>query len=276
MIIGNINSYSKNLYTNNSNYKQLQKVHNSNNKAADIVNKNVNQKPEDITKQKMKNINTQLMLIENSEQQIQSGMSVLQEKEVGLNKINDIGNQLKELSEQYKKSDLSEKDKSEIEKKAEELLNNLGNLMNYNKKEENNIVGDKLIELTGSDSKTDVILSKGIDITLDFGKVDDTKINNTKDDKHFSSNVSVKTLLENASIIKERILTPVQTAIEKVHDSKSIVYGKFIKEYTSAKDSIDELFKIGGISAYQKDIKMRHQNLAYIAVSELYSQPSKV
>jgi len=117
------------------------------------------------------------------------------------------------ICKQYKKSDLSEKDKLEIEKKAGELINNLGSLMNENKTEENNIVGNKKIQLNSSDGKSTTILSKGIDITLDLDKVDKTKLNNPKDDKHFSSNVSVKTLLENHSIIQERMLNPVQSDV---------------------------------------------------------------
>lgn len=273
MIIGNVNSYFKNPYINNGNYKQLQKVLSSNNRIATINKKDATQGPEALMKQKIRNMKTQLGDSENSEQQLKNGMSVLQEKQEGLDNINDVGNQLKELSTQYKKSDLSEKDKLEIEKKAGELLNNLDNLMNQNKTEENNIVGDKVIQLKASDGKTSTILSKGIDITLDFDKEDSTKPSNTdKTDpnKHFSSNVSIKTLLENPSIIEKRILNPVQKVIEDVHDSKSIIYHNFIEEYSLATSSIDELFKIKGISAREKDSKMLQQKAMYIAVSALY------
>ncbi|MCB2358125.1 hypothetical protein [Clostridium estertheticum] len=266
MIIGNV----KNPYINNINNQQLQKVVSNKN----IITNNKNSSSEEIMKQKIRNMNTQLTLSQNSEEQIESRMSTLQEKEVGLDSIKDIGNQLKELSKQYASSDLSENDKSKIEKQAAELLNNLGSLMNQ--KEENNVLGDKTIQLTGSDGKTSVILSKSLNITLDFGKLDDTKPNNTdktNNDKHFSSNVSVATLLKNPSIIEERILNPVQKSIEKVDDAKSIIYNNFIKEYSSAKGSIDGLFKIGGINAYTKDSKMLQQESIYIRMSALYSHP---
>ncbi|MBX4264937.1 hypothetical protein [Clostridium estertheticum] len=266
MIIGNI----KNPYINNISNQQLQKVVSNKN----IITNNKNLSSEEIMKQKIRNMNTQFALSQNSEQQIEIGMSTLQEKEVGLDNIKDIGNQLKELSKQYASSDLSENDKSKIEKQAEELLNNLGSLMNQ--KEENNVLGDKTITLTGSDGKTSVILSKSLNITLDFGKLDDTKPNNTdktNNNKHFSNNVSVSTLLKNPSIIEERILNPVQKSIEKVDDAKSIAYSNFIKEYSSAKSTIDDLFKIGGISAYTKDKKMLQQESIYIRISALYSHP---
>ena len=179
MIIGNRNPYLKNPYVNNSNYTQPKKVLNNNNKIA-AEKKGIILSPEDITKKKIKALKIQLHDIENSEQHLQIGMSVLHQKETGLNNITDIGNQLTELSAQYKKSDLTEKDKSEIEKKAGELINNLGNLMNKNKTEENNIVGNKVIQLNGSDGKSNIILSKGLDITLDLGKMDNTKLNNAK------------------------------------------------------------------------------------------------
>ena len=266
MIIGNI----KNPYKNNSINQHLQKVLNNNN----IINNIKKSSFEESMKQKIRNMNDQLALSQNSEQQIESGMSILQEKEVGLDNIKDIGNQLKELSKQYANSDLSENDKSKIEKQTGELLNNLGSLMNQN--EENNTVGDKIIQLNRSDGKTSVILSKGFNITLDFGKLCDTKPSSTDEtdnDMHFSSKISIDDLLENSSIIEERILNPVQKAIEKVDASKSIVYGDFMKEYSSATSLIDVLSKIGGISAYTKDSKMLQQKSMYITISALYSQP---
>jgi len=259
MIIENIT----NPCINNNKNQQLQKVLNNN-----IITKNKNASLDEFMKQKIKNMNSQLSRSKNSEQQSQSGMSILQEKKVGLDNIKDISNQLKELSKQYANSDPNKNDKSEIEKKAEELLNNLGSLINQN--EENNIVGDKIIQRKSSDGKSSVILSKGLDITLDFGKLDNTKPITISDDNHFSSNVSVETLLKNPSIIEERILNPVQKSIEKIGDAKSIVYGDFMEEYSLATSSIDGLFKIGGISPYTKDKKMLQQTSMYIAISVLY------
>lgn len=252
MIIGNTNSYLKNLY-----------VHSSNNKFATIENKKVNTNPKDDINQQIKRIKTQLSIVQNSEEEIQSRMLVLQEKKTGLNNINDIGNQLKDLAEKYKKSDLNENDKYNIEKKASDLLKNLDSIINT----DNSSVGDKIIKLTGSDGKSNIIYSKGIDITLDSGKIDDTKPINAKDYKHFSSNVDIKTLLKDSSIIEERISKPVQTIISSVHDSQSIVYNSFMKEYLSATDSIDKLFNMGGISAYERDLKMFNQTSMYISMS---------
>ncbi|MBU3182326.1 hypothetical protein [Clostridium psychrophilum] len=267
MIIGNI----KNSYINNCINKQLQKVLNNNN----IITNSQKSTSDELMKQKIRNMNDQLALSQNSEQQIESGMSTLKEKETGLGNIKDIGNKLKEISNLYANPDLSEDDKSKIEKQTGELLNNLESLMNQN--EENNILGDKTIQLNGSEGKTSVILSKVLNITLDFGKLDETKPSNTDktdNDKHFLSKVSVDDLLENPSIIEERILNPVQKAIEKVDAAKSILYGNFMKEYSAATSSIDGLFKIGGISAYIKDSKMLHQKSMYITISALYSQYS--
>ena len=217
MIIGNFN----NPYINNSSNQQLQKV--LNNKNSITNSKKISS--DELIKQKIRNMNDQLTVSQNSEQQIESGMSILQKKEVGLDDIKNIGNQLKELSKQYTNYDLSEDEKSKIEKQAGKLLNNLEGLMNQNV--ENDIVGDKTIQLNGADGKSSVILSKGFNITLDSGKLDGTKTSNTVEidkDKHFSSNVSVNDLLGNPSIIEERILNPVQKIIEKVHDrSKSVV-----------------------------------------------------
>ena len=266
MIIGNI----KNPYINNSNNQQLKKLLNNNN----IIINSKKLSSEEIMKQKIRDMNNQLSLSQNLEQQTESGMSTLKEKEIGLDNIKDIGNKLKELSKQYTHFDLSEDDKSKIEKQTGELLNSLGSIINQNA--ENNIVGEKTIQLNDTDGKSNIILSKGFNITLDFGKPHDIKPSNTvkpDNDNHFLSNVTVSDLLENPSIIEERILNPVQMAIEKVDSSKSIIYSKFIKEYSLSTSSIDGLFKLGGISSYIKDSKMLQQQSLYIRMSELYSHP---
>ena len=117
MIIGNFN----NPYINNSSNQQLQKV--LNNKNSITNSKKISS--DELIKQKIRNMNDQLTVSQNSEQQIESGMSILQKKEVGLDDIKNIGNQLKELSKQYTNYDLSEDEKSKIEKQAGKLLNNL-------------------------------------------------------------------------------------------------------------------------------------------------------
>ena len=50
MIIGNVNSYLKTLSINNSNYKHLQKVLNTNNKIDTIKKKDATQTPEELLK----------------------------------------------------------------------------------------------------------------------------------------------------------------------------------------------------------------------------------
>jgi len=87
MIIGNRNSYLKNPYVNNNNYTQQNKVLNNNNKIATAEKKSISLSPDIITKKKIKALKNQLNDIETSEQQLQSGMSTLHQKETGLNNL---------------------------------------------------------------------------------------------------------------------------------------------------------------------------------------------
>lgn len=265
---------------NNSNYKQLHKALNGNSKISTLDKKESNQKPDDLMKQKINNIKYQLRVSKDSEDEIQNGMSILQEKEIGLEKIKAAGEKLEELSTQYKSPDLGEKDRMEIKKQAEELLNGLENLMNKTKAGEN-IIGDKIIQLKDSTGKESIISSAAINITLDFDKLDDSKLNKTEEKnlfngKHFENKVSVATLLETPSIIQERILNPVQNSIEKLNDAKSVVYNKFINEYSSATNSIDELFKLGSLSKNMKDMEILSQKILLNSVSALYFQSSNI
>lgn len=270
MIIGNVNLYLKNQDMNNSNYKQTQKVINSNNKISNIDKKNSTPHLDKLMMKKITNLKQELRDINNSEDEFRNGMSVLKDKEKGLNEISDTGNKLKELAKQYNKDGLSEDDKREIEKQANELLDNLGKLMNKSIQEESSSVGDKAIKMTDSDGKTSFILSRGIDITLEFKKADDTKSVKKEDNKHFSNKVSTKALLENPSIIDECMLKPVENVVKEVKDSKSDIYHKFRRENDLATESIEKLFKVGGIDADQKEGMLKQQQKLYFEVSAMY------
>lgn len=268
MLIGNTNFLSGNIHMNNSNYNQLKKIPKSTNQiAAAIDKKNATQDSKEVLNQKIKAITDDLKSTEASEQKLQDKMSVLKEKETNLNKMNDIGTQLKDLSKQYK-SDSSEMSAAKIESKAMDLLNNLNTLMDKNNTKEGNISKDKLFKLDNSNGNINIIFSKGIDTTQDLTKVNNTDI--TAKDVDSSIKVSIKDLLEKTSIIEENILNPIQTSLKNVNESKSIVFSDFIKDYTAATSSIDELSKLGALNSDGKDAKINEQKSIYDAICKSY------
>lgn len=287
MVIENINCSTKNTMSmlknsaNNVNKQQSLKVLNSN-KIATISKTDIcHQKSTDFMKQKMKHLIDKLRISQSSEFQAQRGMSFLQQKDICLDKVRGAGDKLKELSEQYKSSDLSEEDKVKLEKQAEKLLKGIDNLMNNNNSVYHGTIDYKSIPITSSDVETSIVLSKSFNITLEPGKLDDPKLSNAEkidipSDKHFKSNVSTKVLLDNTSIIEERILKPVEKAIEDVDSAKSEIYHKFTDAYGSATDSIKELFKSGEISIYKSNQEMKFQQSLYSAISSLRFQSSNI
>lgn len=74
--------------------------------------------------------------------------------------------------------------------------------------------------------------------------------------KYFESKISVKILLKKIFIIEERILKLVQKVIKDVNDKKNYVYIKFMDEYLELIILINKLFNLGGISEYEKDVKL--------------------
>lgn len=266
----NINNKESIMYKFNKQYNNYKKTQSALNKSSNItvIEKKDNKKNQDeLMKQKITNMKMQLAISQDSEQNIQNGMSILQEKETSLSAIQEVGNELRELSEQYKNPNLNDKDKGDIEKQAEKLLNGLANLMNKSK-EQNNAIADSVIPIKDSDGKYDIILSSSFNITLDTGSVDNDQLKekdekNMFNNKHFESKISVKTLLKKTSIIEERILKPVQKAIKDVNDKKNHVYTKFMDEYSESIISINKLFNLGGISEYEKDAKLQMQQSIY-------------
>ncbi len=263
MIIRNTNFYSRNSFIKNINSNQSK----NNSQIANVVKKNVNKDSKDVINQKIKVMTTELKNTENSEQKLKDKMSVLKEKEINLNKMNDIGTQLKDLSKQYK-SDSSEMGAAKIESKAMDLLNDLNTLMDKNVTKESNIVEDKLFKLNNSDGKISIIFTKGVDTNQNLAKINNTNI--TTKDVNSSIKVSIKDLLEKPSIIEENILNPIQTSLKNVNESKSIVFSDFIKDYTAATNSIDELYKLGALDSDKKDAAMKHQKSIYESICKSY------
>lgn len=175
---------------------------------------------------------------------------------------------------------MTDKDKEQIEKKAEKLLKGLDNLMNKSKGE-NNVIEEKIIPIKDSEGKTSIVVSKSFDIMLGTGVLDNAKLSE-KDEKdifnnsHFESKISVKTLLKEPSIIEERILKPVQKLIKEVDDTKTNIYTKFMDAHATAMISINKLSDLGGISLYEKGIKMLMQDSIYNNVYSLKFQSSNI
>ncbi|AKA69179.1 hypothetical protein [Clostridium scatologenes] len=265
MLVRNTNFLSVNLHPNINSYNQIKNISKSTKQAATAINeKNAAKNSDESLKQKIKIVTDELKITEDSEQKFQYKMSILKEKQTNLNRINDIGNQIKDLSKQYKSSS-HELNTSRIESKATDLLNTL---MKKGDIKDGNIVEDNLFKLDNSNDNISIIFFKKIDKTQNIAKASNTVI--ITKDVDSSIKVSVKDLLEHPSIIDENILNPIQTSLKNVNESKLIVFSNFMKNYSMTNISIDKLYKLGAISSYTKDVKMKQQKSIYESICKSY------
>lgn len=267
--VNNIHSKSI-LSTNNSSIgsKKDNEIPHSNN-----VNKTIT--PE------MKRLIEKLDISEKSELDTQTGMSFLCEKKTCLDTIDTIGCKLKELSKQYTDSSSTQEDKNKIKAQAEKLLNHLDKLMNSNKSGNDSTIDCKTIPIQDTNGKTSILLSKPIYITLESTQLDSNNLNNTSNknswnDEHFKNKLDTKFLLENTSIIDEKILKPIEKAIEDVDNDKSQLYHTFLDAHSSATSAINRLFELGNMSLYKRNSNMKFQQSLYDSISSLRFQSSNI
>lgn len=297
MIIGSVNSYFKNANVindqnnlnknngvlqrsrNNPNNQQLQKILSGNNEIPTIEKRNNNIQP--TQDQKMEQLKMQLNAGQAIETSLQNGMSSLQEKDIGLDKIKSAGERLKELSNLYKDSKISEEDKKEVFKEAEALVKGIENLMNNTKPGETNVVGNSDIAIQRADGGIGILSTKGLEISLDFGKLEEDDLNGLPtmkvgEDKPFESRVSIEALLKSPSIIDERLLKPVNDVMQDVGKAKDYVFSRFVEQFSLVENSIDKLFESGGISEFSKNLKKLNHQMVYDAISSMRSQSSNL
>lgn len=297
MIIGSVNSYFKNANVindqnnlnknngvlqrsrNNPNNQQLQKILSGNNEIPTIEKRNNNIQP--TQDKKMEQLKMQLNAGQAIETSLQNGMSSLQEKDIGLDKIKSAGERLKELSNLYKDSKISEEDKKEVFKEAEALVKGIENLMNNTKPGETNVVGNSDIAIQRADGGMGILSTKGLEISLDFGKLEEDDLNGLAkmkvgEDKPFESRVSIEALLKSPSIIDERLLKPVNDVMQDVGKAKDYVFSRFVEQFSLVENSIDKLFESGGISEFSKNLKKLNHQMVYDAISSMRSQSSNL
>lgn len=171
--------------------------------------------------------------------------------------------------------------KNKIEKQAEKLLTGLDNLMNSNNLENDSVIDRKTIPMQDMCGTTSTLLSKPFYITLEPIKLNSNTPNNIEEkdsfnNAHFKNKVDAKFLLENTSIIEEKILNPVQNAIEDVNNDKSKVYYTFLDANSSATNAINRLYELGNMSLYKKNSELTFQQSLYNSISSLRFQSSNI
>lgn len=230
---------------------------------SNVINNSAN-KLDETLKKKIEVISQQLRFTVSSQEHIQDEMSYLQKKELDLNNIKEIGLEIKNLSEEYKDSKLSDEEKDKIKNRTSDLLKELESIVKVSKFKGYSTMSEKVIKL---DNDT-VITSSSFKISLSFEN-DENLLN-----KNFENKLSVEDIFEKPLIIEEKIINPANKALDEVVDDKSGVYNKFLGERSKAMNYIEDLFNIGGISERMKGLYERFQNSLLNSISDMRFQSS--
>jgi len=289
MNISNVSSYGANQYAlvaknnviskqaNNSISQQLKEVVSNNNTKATSKDNDGLQAINDAFKNRLKNLKTDLSLNQAAESQTQEAMTYLQEKDQTISTVKAVGEELKDLSAKYKNEGTSAEDKLKIEKEAENLLKGIGNLMNKS----NNSAGSNVLAMQDTDGSISILASKEFNVSLNYGQIDehvqkDIDANAFKSGNHFENKLNTKDLLNNSSIIDERISKPAQKALEAVVKEKSFVYSNFADDSADANNNIDNLFKSGAISEYRMTMLKTSEQMLSSSMSSMACQSSNI
>lgn len=226
-----------------------------------VMNNSVH-KLDETLKKKVEFMSQQLRFTISTQEKIQDEMSYLQQKEVDLNSIKKIGLEIKKLSEDYKDFKLSDEEKDKVKSRTSDLLKEVESIVNVSKFKGYSTMSEKVIKL-GEDT---VVTSSSFKIILSFEKEENLP------NKNFENKLRVEDILEKPFVIEEKIINPVNKALDEVNDNKSRVYNKFLGEHSKAMNYIEDLFNIGGISGYMKDIYEKSQNSLLNSINDMRFQ----
>ncbi|MEF9934946.1 MAG: hypothetical protein RR539_04485 [Clostridium sp.] len=165
---------------------------------------------------------------------IQDSMAYLDDKEENLTKLKNLGENLMLLSSLYSRSSPYSDDRIQIVKSTEALLKEIETLTLK--------IDSKLINLISSTGREGTLYSNDLKIHLTlYPYLSDNK---------FINSYKTNELLSNSSLIKDNIISPVDTLIDECQNYKSSLYNQFLEENSLAQYNIDELYRLKDISYY--------------------------
>ncbi|WP_279145855.1 hypothetical protein [Clostridium tyrobutyricum] len=209
---------------------------------------------------KVDQLRTQLRNSQISEQHIQEGMSILQEKRKAVTSLQKMSNQLKQLSIQYGKDNCTSQDRQSIEKQAKEIIENMNSIMNNTFGDKGAFAG-KTVSVETSD-ESNIIVDMALNISLD--KSNDKKSKNNKahtDDIHIEGNLSINDILKNTNAIENNLIKPLDKYLNEIHKQMTGLFNDVLYQDMILDMAAKGLNSLGELDQYQARTIMENSDI---------------
>lgn len=218
-------------------------------------------------------LKVQLSKAQKSESDTQESMSFLQEKNKAIDSLKDMSQKLKELSSKYNSNDVTDKDKQDIEKQANELIKNMDDIINSTFGDKS-IFGEQQINVETSHGSDIVISLKSFDISLDS----DINKGNNKDNAtgfHIEGKLSIEDILEDTNRIENNLIKPLDKYSSDIKKQMVGLVNNVMYQNMIVTMSAKKLGELGAIDGFTESEIIKNSNIILKnATSALYCQSS--
>ncbi|MBV4419798.1 hypothetical protein KM800_10770 [Clostridium tyrobutyricum] len=240
----------------------IMNTHRKNDSVLDKLNKNLVENGKFTADDfKVDQLRTQLRNSQIAEQHIQEGMSLLQEKRKAVTSLQEMSNQLKQLSIQYRKDNCTSQDKQSIEKQAKEIIENMNSIMNNTFGDKSAFSGRTVSAETsdGSNIIVDMNLSLSLDKSGDKKSKDNNK--NYTDDIHIEGNLSIDDILENTNAIENNLIKPLDKYLNEIHKQMTGLFNDVLYQDMVLDMATKGLSSLGELDVYQARTIMENSDI---------------
>lgn len=191
-----------------------------------------------------------------SQEILQDSMTYLDEKEENLTKLKNLGNNILELSNQYSKASPYTEDRNRIVTATDTILQEIEYISGK--------IDSKSIDIISSTGRNGVLYSESLKIML-------TRYPYSSD-SNFINGYKTEEILATSAIIKDSIVTPVNTLIDQCQNYKSSLYNQFLEENSISQYNTNNLYKQKNISYYMWNNLIKIQESLLETVTSLRFQ----
>jgi flagellin-like hook-associated protein FlgL len=266
------------LATKNSNMLyNNKKIYNKNSTTNSIVKKINSKSNSNSDDLKISSLKSELLSAQSAEQNIQKGLSFLQEKNLAASSLEIMGEKLKDLSVKYNNSNLTDDQKASIEKESEKVLNTMNTIMdtNFNKKDG---FSNTTVDIESTNNLKLILPTKVLNINMDTSKYKSSENTNKKSDTitHIEGNLDIKDVLKDTDRISKKVLNPLHDYINDVRNKMLDLGNNANYEDMLVNSSVNDLYNMGAIDKYTKGLILNLEGNLVKANRALSAQCSNI
>lgn len=191
-----------------------------------------------------------------AQESLQDSMTYLDEKEENLTKLKNLGDTLLELSTQYLKASPYTSDRSRIVTATDTILEEIEYITGK--------IDSKSIDIISSTGRGGSIYSDPLKIILTPYPY--------SSESNFIKDYDTEEILAKAAIIKDSIVTPVNTLIDQCQNYKSSLYNQFLEENSISQYNTTNLYNQKNLSYYMWNNLIKTQEALLESVTSLRFQ----